>query len=84
MYDLPCGFMSEKVAKEIGKFIGVYIEADAKNFNGIWRNFMRIRVAIDVRKPLKKRMRIKKLGVSGHGLISSMKGCLHSAFIVEL
>ena len=62
VYDLPCGFMSEKVAKEIGKFIGVYIEADAKNFDGIWRNFMRIRVAIDVRKPLKKRMRIKKLG----------------------
>ena len=62
VHDLPCGFMSEKVGKEIGKFIGNYIEADANCFDGVWRNFMRIRVAIDVRKPLKKKMRIKKLG----------------------
>ncbi|XWS46796.1 hypothetical protein CRYUN_Cryun14cG0099000 [Craigia yunnanensis] len=61
-YNLPCGFMSKKVGKEIEKFIGVCIEADANNFGDIWRNFMCIRVTIDVRKPLKKRMRIKKLG----------------------
>ena len=54
--------MSEKVGKEIGNFIGKFVEADANNFSGIWHNYMRIRVAIDVRSPLKRRMKIKKQG----------------------
>ena len=62
VYDLPCGFIAEKVGKEIGNFIGSYVEADANNFGGVWRNFMRIKVSIDVRKPLKRRMKIKKQG----------------------
>lgn len=62
VHDLPCGFMSEKIGKEIGNFIGSYVEADANNYGGIWRNFMRIRVAVDVRRPLKRRMKIKKQG----------------------
>ena len=60
VYDLPCGCQTEKVGKEIGNFIGSYVEADANNFGGVWRNFMRIKVAIDVRKPLKRRMKIIK------------------------
>ena len=60
IHDLPYGFMSEKVCKEVGNFIGKFVESDEKNFGGIWRNYMRIRVSIDVRKPLKRRMKIKK------------------------
>lgn len=62
VYDLPCGFMSERVAMEIGNFIGRFVEADANNFDGVWRTYMRIRVSIDVRKSLKRRMKIKKSG----------------------
>ena len=62
VYNLPCGFMSEKVGKEIGNFIGSYVKANANNFGRVWHNFMRIRVAIDVRKPLKRRIKIKKQG----------------------
>ncbi|KAL9443940.1 hypothetical protein AB3S75_017171 [Citrus x aurantiifolia] len=29
---------------------------------GVWRNYMRIRVSINVRKPLKRRMKLKKAG----------------------
>ncbi|XWS66198.1 hypothetical protein CRYUN_Cryun05aG0179300 [Craigia yunnanensis] len=60
VYDLPYGFMSERVGKEICNFVGMYVEADANNFSGIWRNFRWILVTIDVRKPLKRMMKIKK------------------------
>ncbi|XWS46557.1 hypothetical protein CRYUN_Cryun14cG0078100 [Craigia yunnanensis] len=62
VHDFPNGFMFEKVGREIGNFIGSYVKADANNYGGIWRNFMHIRVAVDVRKPLKRRMKIKKTG----------------------
>ena len=35
MHDFPCGFMSEKVGKEIGNFIVTYVEADVNNFGGV-------------------------------------------------
>ena len=37
IYDLPCGLLSEKVIRDIGNFIGTYVEADPKNFDGIGR-----------------------------------------------
>lgn len=36
--------------------------SDPKNFQGLWRSYLRIKVAIDVRHPLKSKMRIKKSG----------------------
>lgn len=38
VYDLPSGFISERVAKEIGSSIGTFIEADPNNFGGVWHN----------------------------------------------
>ncbi|KAK6151616.1 hypothetical protein DH2020_014251 [Rehmannia glutinosa] len=60
VYDLPFGFMTEKVGKSIGNYIGNYVEADQHSFSGVWQNYMRIRVAFDVRTPLKRRMKLKK------------------------
>ena len=62
VHNLPCDFMSERVCKEMGNYIGTFVEADANNFIGIWGSYMCIRVSIDVRKPLKKKMKIKKTG----------------------
>ncbi|KAK6149044.1 hypothetical protein DH2020_016569 [Rehmannia glutinosa] len=62
VFDLPFGFMTEKVGKCIGDFIGLYVEADKHSFTGIWQNYIRIRVAFDVRNPLKCRMKIKNIG----------------------
>lgn len=37
VFDLPCGFMSEQGGKNIGDFIGKFVESDPNNFNGHWR-----------------------------------------------
>ncbi|KAH9708700.1 reverse transcriptase domain-containing protein [Citrus sinensis] len=60
IYNLPIGFQSEKILQSISNYIGKFVESDENNLKGIWRNYMRIRVAIDVRQPLKRRMRLKK------------------------
>lgn len=62
IYDLPIGFHSEVILKSIGNYVGKFLSSDPKNLNGVWRNYQRIKVAIDVNKPLKSRMRIKRAG----------------------
>ncbi|WOH01895.1 hypothetical protein DCAR_0521281 [Daucus carota subsp. sativus] len=62
VYDVPIGFKSEFVLKSIGNFVGRYMESDPKNFQGLFRDYLRVRVAIDISRPLKSQMRIKKPG----------------------
>lgn len=50
VYDLPIGFMSERVAVDIG----CYVKVDAKNFSGSWCAYMCIPVSINISKPLKR------------------------------
>ncbi|KAH9684395.1 reverse transcriptase domain-containing protein [Citrus sinensis] len=67
-------FLTDKVLTNIGNYIGEFQSSDPNNLMGVWRNFMRIRVSIDVKKPLKKRLRLKKEGGgSGFGLTLNMK-----------
>lgn len=58
--DLKIGFMSEKIITEFGNSIGKFISSCPSNFAGVWRDYFRVRVAVDVTKPLKRRMKIKK------------------------
>lgn len=60
IYDLKVGFMSERIITEIGNTIGKFIASCPSNFVGVWRDYFRVRVSIDVTKPLKRRMKIKK------------------------
>lgn len=60
--DLPIGYMSEGVGKQLGDFIGKFIEYDVNNNSVLWRSYMRIRVAVDVRYPLKRCKKIRKPG----------------------
>lgn len=62
VYDVPIGFKSEFILKSIGNFVGCFLESDPRNFQGMCRNYLRIRVAIDIDRPLKRRMKIKKPG----------------------
>lgn len=62
IYDLPIGFNSEFILKSIGNYVGKFLEADSKNFQVMGRNYLRIKVALDVRRPLKNCMKIKKTG----------------------
>nr|GMD98183.1 uncharacterized protein LOC109147766 [Ipomoea batatas] len=62
LHDLPYGFYSEKAAKAIGNFIGSYVCMDENNSEGWWSTFIRIRVSIDITKPLTSKMRIRRPG----------------------
>lgn len=54
--------MSERILKLVGDYIGGYIESCPRNFVGVWKEYMRVRVTADLAKPLKRRMKIRKTG----------------------
>lgn len=60
IHDLPLGFMNEKVGKQLGDFFGEFSQYDEKNSASIWREYMRVKIRIDVRKPLKRKKRITR------------------------
>lgn len=62
IYDLPTGMVIEKVIQSIGNFVGTYVKMDPLNINGTWKQYMRARVTMDINKPLKRRMKIKRKG----------------------
>lgn len=57
--------MLEKIITEVGNSISKFISSCPSNFAGVWRDYFRVRVAVDVTKPLKMKMKIKK----GRGLV---------------
>lgn len=61
-HNLPIGFFTERVAQAIGESIGKFICADKKNFEGSWKSFMRVRVLLDIMKPLRRKKKMKKEG----------------------
>uniref|UniRef100_A0A803QPD1 CCHC-type domain-containing protein n=1 Tax=Cannabis sativa TaxID=3483 RepID=A0A803QPD1_CANSA len=60
LHDMTSGFMSERVARDVGNYIGQYVKSDPNNFSGVWRDYLRIRVKIRVDKPLEQSMRLEK------------------------
>lgn len=60
LYDVPKGFISETILKSIGDSFGCYIKSDPANFNNAWKDHLRIRVTMDITKPLKRRMKLKR------------------------
>lgn len=60
LHDMNPGFMSLRVVKDVGNFIGTFIESDNNNFTGVWREYLRVRVSISLDVPLKRRMKLKK------------------------
>lgn len=62
VYDLKAGMMTERIIKEVGNYIGTYVRSCPSNFVGGWRDYLRVRVLVDVLKPLKRRMKVRKAG----------------------
>lgn len=62
VHNLPHGFMSEFIAKAIGNYVGEFVKADQSNFEGGRKEFMRVRIRIDITKPLHRRMKLKSKG----------------------
>lgn len=54
--------MSEAVGKTLAACLGEFLEYDTKNTSGFWRPYMRLRVLLDVRKPLLRSKKIRKEG----------------------
>lgn len=51
--------MTEVVGKHLANFIGEFVDYDPQNNSSIWRAYMRIKVRLDVRKPLKKDRKVR-------------------------
>lgn len=62
VYDLSVGFMTEMVGKLLENYSGEFLEFDKNNKSGPWRAYMRIRVCLDVSKPLKKERKVTMAG----------------------
>ena len=60
IHNLPIGFRSSKIVQDIGNYVGVFRDSDPNNFVGTWCNCLRVHVSMEVEKPLKRRIRIKK------------------------
>lgn len=56
-HNIPYGYTSEAVMEQIGNYLGSFVKTDSRNFGGIWHPFYRIRVKLEVKKPLKRRMK---------------------------
>ncbi|KAK2423100.1 zinc knuckle (CCHC-type) family protein [Trifolium repens] len=59
VHNLPTGLMKEHVGTQLANYIGSFVEYDKNNNTSFWRQYMRILVKIDVRKPLKKDTKVK-------------------------
>lgn len=64
VYDIPTGLISENILRSVGMYIGQYIKTDSNSFDGGWKQYARIRVTLDINKPLKRRMKLKREGGS--------------------
>lgn len=60
IYDLPVGYMSEVVSKQLGNFFRSFLQYDSKNNSSGLREYMRLRIRVDVSRPLKRRRKICK------------------------
>lgn len=56
--NIPIGFYSENLAAQIRNFIGVFMEYDGSSLGKENRNYMRIRVQVDIRRSLKRKKRL--------------------------
>lgn len=62
VYDIPTWMISDRVLQSIGNYVGCFIKLDPNNIFGAWRPYVRVRDRMEINKPLKRRMIIKKDG----------------------
>ncbi|XP_060961729.1 uncharacterized protein LOC133031950 [Cannabis sativa] len=62
IHGLSTGFMKKKVVSTAANYIGSFVESDPKNYNGLWREYLRVRVTVNIDIPLKRLMKLKKTG----------------------
>ncbi|MBA0847559.1 hypothetical protein Goshw_019811 [Gossypium schwendimanii] len=58
VYDVLPGFFNQSLAKQIGDFLGRFLEYDSKNVGRGICAYLRIRVQLDVRSSLKRKKNV--------------------------
>uniref|UniRef100_A0A803PEE1 Reverse transcriptase domain-containing protein n=1 Tax=Cannabis sativa TaxID=3483 RepID=A0A803PEE1_CANSA len=43
----------------LGNFVGSFVESDKNNFMGLWRDYFRVRVSVQVDRPLKRKKKLQ-------------------------
>lgn len=81
IHDIPVGFESERICKDVGNFTGGYELSDPRNFDGNPRMFLKVGAQVLLFKPLKRIMKMRNVGA---GLMTtlSMKSFQPSASFV--
>lgn len=62
VYNVPKGFISENVVKSIGSSMGRYIKPETTYFHGLWNEYVRVGVAMNIEKALKRSINLKRDG----------------------
>ncbi|XP_074346858.1 uncharacterized protein LOC141685666 [Apium graveolens] len=52
VHEVPKGFISENIMKNVGMYVGKYVKSDPTNFDNTWKSYVRIRVILDIQRPL--------------------------------
>jgi len=60
LHDVPISYISSAILEQIGNYLGRYVKSDERFAGTPWLDFYRIRVALPVNKPLKRRMKLLK------------------------
>ncbi|XP_031127633.1 uncharacterized protein LOC116029731 [Ipomoea triloba] len=60
LHDLPYGYTSSTILEQIGNYLGTFVKGDDRFAGAPWLDFYRIRVAMPVHKPIKRRMKLLK------------------------
>lgn len=58
IHDVPIGLFFENLAIQLDNFIGFFLEYDGSNMGKENPNFMRVRVQVDIRRPLKRKKQV--------------------------
>ncbi|GAU35438.1 hypothetical protein TSUD_375280 [Trifolium subterraneum] len=65
IHDVPIDMMLETVGKGLANYIGEFVEYNKNNNTSFWRKYMRVKVRVDVRSPLRIEKKIKLNGGQG-------------------
>ncbi|KAF4362486.1 hypothetical protein F8388_019769 [Cannabis sativa] len=60
IHGLMTGFKTDWALREAAKYIGTLVASDPNNFSRVWRDYLRMRVTINVVEPSKRRMKFRK------------------------
>ncbi|XP_040932053.1 uncharacterized protein [Gossypium hirsutum] len=71
VYNIPIEFMDRQLALDVGNAIGALMAIDWKDRNGAWTEFMRLKVKIDISKPLRRV--VKFVSDAGEEMIGVIK-----------